>query len=83
MATRTIIEGKWNEAKGRIREAWGDLTDDDLDRTRGSWEQIVGVIRQKTGQGMNQVETSLNELLDGLLEPQDEASPETASSARH
>lgn len=82
MATRTIIEGKWDEAKGRIREAWGDLTDDDIDRTRGSWEQLVGVIRQRTGEGINQIESSLNELLDGLLEPQNEDTQETATARR-
>ncbi len=31
------LEGKWDQVKGRVKEAWGSLTDDDLDRTKESW----------------------------------------------
>ncbi len=81
MATRTIIEGKWDEAKGRIRERWGDLTDDELEQARGNWEQLVGTIRQKTGESMNPVEDTLNDVLDSMLEPADENDHQTTSSS--
>ena len=81
MATRTIIEGKWDEAKGRIRERWGDLADDELEQARGNWEQLVGIIRQKTGESMNQVEDTLNDVLDSMLEPADENDRQTTSSS--
>jgi uncharacterized protein YjbJ (UPF0337 family) len=38
------IEGNWNEIKGKIKEKWGDLTDDDLDRIEGETDQLVGAI---------------------------------------
>ena len=57
-------EGKWDQARGRIREAWGDLTDDDLDRTEGNWDRLVGTIKEKTGETVDAIEKKLKGLLD-------------------
>jgi uncharacterized protein YjbJ (UPF0337 family) len=35
---RLEMEGKWDQARGRVKEAWGVLTDDELDRTEGKWD---------------------------------------------
>ncbi|MGQ0767033.1 MAG: CsbD family protein [Gemmatimonadota bacterium] len=51
-----IISGNWKELKGRVREKWGQLTDDDLDRVNGKREQLVGVIQQKYGHAKDAVE---------------------------
>jgi uncharacterized protein YjbJ (UPF0337 family) len=37
--TRMRFEGRWQAMRGRVKEAWGDLTDDDLDKTEGKWER--------------------------------------------
>ncbi|WP_121630795.1 CsbD family protein [Tropicibacter alexandrii] len=57
------IEGKWTEIKGRLREAYGDLTDDELERTRGNREQIEGLIQQKTGESKDDARASFDRLL--------------------
>lgn len=57
-------EGKWDNARGRIKEAWGDLTDDELDQTEGQWEQLVGTIKEKTGETTDAVEKKLKDLVD-------------------
>ncbi len=57
-------EGKWDDMKGRIREAWGDLTDDDLDKTEGKWDQVVGKIKEKTGDTMENIEQKMKGLFD-------------------
>lgn len=57
-------EGKWDNARGRIKEAWGDLTDDELDQTEGQWEQLVGTIKEKTGETTDAVERKLKDLVD-------------------
>lgn len=44
-----IIEGDWNEFKGRIREKWGKLTDDDLDVIDGQEEQLIGFLQKRYG----------------------------------
>jgi uncharacterized protein YjbJ (UPF0337 family) len=57
-------EGKWDDAKGRIREAWGDLTDDDLDKTEGKWDQVVGAIKEKTGEAVDTIEEKMHSMFD-------------------
>ena len=63
---RMRLQGHWQEAKGRMRSTWGDLTDDELDKARGEWEQLVGVIRRKTGESIESVERVLDEIADSL-----------------
>jgi len=43
------LRGQWNQLKGSIREQWGKLTDDDLDRIQGQSEQLVGRIQERYG----------------------------------
>ena len=38
------VEGNWKQMKGKIKEKWGDLTDDDLDKIAGRREQLEGTI---------------------------------------
>jgi len=57
-------EGKWDNYKGRIREAWGSLTDDDLERSEGRYEQLVGTIKEKTGEATEAVESKLKDILN-------------------
>ena len=42
-------KGAWTKAKGKVREKWGELTDDDLDRIQGKYEQLVGALQQRYG----------------------------------
>lgn len=60
------LQGKWQQARGRVPEAWGALSDGDVERTEGRWDQLVGSIREKTGQTTDTVEAKLNEILDSL-----------------
>jgi uncharacterized protein YjbJ (UPF0337 family) len=46
---RDILSGKWKEMKGRVKEQWGKITDDELDRAEGKAEQMVGLIQQRYG----------------------------------
>jgi uncharacterized protein YjbJ (UPF0337 family) len=46
---RDILAGKWKEMKGRVKEQWGKITDDELDRAEGKAEQMVGLIQQRYG----------------------------------
>lgn len=65
MVTRQQLEGKWNEVSGRLKEKWGNLTDDDLSRGEGNVEQLVGIIQQKTGRAREEIEKFINSLVNG------------------
>jgi len=43
------IEGNWKQLKGKIKEQWGNLTDDDLDKIAGKREQLEGKIQERYG----------------------------------
>lgn len=43
------LKGDWKQAKGKIKEKWGQLTDDDLTAAEGRQEQLVGRIQERYG----------------------------------
>ena len=43
------LNGDWNEAKGKIKKAYADLTDDDLKREEGKDDEFVGRLQKKLG----------------------------------
>ncbi|MGF6213323.1 CsbD family protein [Comamonas odontotermitis] len=43
------IKGNWKQFKGKVKEQWGKLTDDDLDVINGQREQLVGRIQEREG----------------------------------
>lgn len=43
------IKGKWNEWKGRIKQEYGNVTDDDLKYEEGKEDEMFGRLQQKTG----------------------------------
>lgn len=43
------LKGGWNELKGKIKKAYGDLTDDDLAWEEGKDDETLGRLQQKTG----------------------------------
>ncbi len=53
------IEGKWKQLRGRVREAWGDLTDDDLDTIDGKRERLAGVVQEKYGVAKDEAERQI------------------------
>ncbi len=43
------LNGTWNEIKGKIKQEYGDFTDDDLKYEEGKDDELVGKLQQKTG----------------------------------
>src|SRR5262249_33086604 len=58
---RDTIQGDWTRLKGLIKEKWGKLTDDDLKRTEGKREQLVGLLRKRYGLAKEEAERELAE----------------------
>jgi uncharacterized protein YjbJ (UPF0337 family) len=65
MINQQILEGNWNEIKGKLRQKWGELTDDDFQQIRGDAEQLIGVIQRKTGEAREAIEKYLEEISGG------------------
>ena len=56
-----IFEGNWTQMKGKVRERWGKLTNDDLDVIEGKREQLVGKIQERYGEAKDAVEREVDE----------------------
>ncbi len=48
-ASGDILHGKWHELKGKAKQKWGRLTDDDLNVVNGRQEELSGVIQKRYG----------------------------------
>jgi uncharacterized protein YjbJ (UPF0337 family) len=62
MVNQQILQGNWNEIKGKIRTRWGQLADEDLSQFHGEVDRLVGTIQRKTGEGREAIENYLNNL---------------------
>ena len=56
------LKGAWNEVKGKVKQKYADLTDDDLLYEEGKEDELVGRLQSKTGKTRDQVVDWLNEL---------------------
>lgn len=55
------IEGNWKTTKGKVREQWGKLTDDDLDVIAGKRDQLVGRLQERYGHTKDAAEREVTE----------------------
>jgi uncharacterized protein YjbJ (UPF0337 family) len=44
-----VFEGMWKQAKGQVRDWWGQLTDDDLERVGGKKDKLLGALQERYG----------------------------------
>lgn len=56
-----IIEGKWNQVKGSVKEKWGDLTDNDLTEMDGKREKLQGKLQEKYGWTKEEAERQVDD----------------------
>lgn len=59
--TQTKWEGRWDQLRGKARQLWGDLTDDDLDVAEGNYEEMIGRIKERTGESAEQIRQRLED----------------------
>ena len=57
------IEGNWKQISGKLKEKWGQLTDDDLAQIDGKREQLEGKIQERYGAGKDQVRKDVDDFL--------------------
>lgn len=55
------IEGKWKQYKGRVREKWASLTEDDVEWISGKRDRLIGKLQERYGSGKEAVEKQVEE----------------------
>ena len=61
---KEIIKGNWNQLKGKVKQQWGKLTDDEITQINGSYEELQGILQKKYGYQKDQVEREIQTFLD-------------------
>ena len=59
------IKGDWNITKGKLKQKWAKLTDNDLKFSEGQYEELIGRIQKRTGETREAVEKAIKEFNDG------------------
>jgi uncharacterized protein YjbJ (UPF0337 family) len=59
-----ILEGNWKEMRGKVKEWWGKLTDDDLARINGKRDQLVGALQKRYGYAKEHAQAEIRRRLD-------------------
>ncbi|MEO8485702.1 MAG: CsbD family protein [Betaproteobacteria bacterium] len=54
------VEGNWKQFKGKVKEQWGRLTDDDLDIIGGKKDQLAGKIQESYGVSKDEATTQID-----------------------
>jgi uncharacterized protein YjbJ (UPF0337 family) len=66
MLNKDILSGKWKQIRGKVRQQWGKLTDNQLDQIGGNYEQLVGVIQENYGYTREMAEQEVNDFMRKL-----------------
>ena len=57
-------EGNWKQLKGKAQQKWGDLTNDDVDKMKGSRTELIGKIQEKYGKSKEEAEREVDEFFN-------------------
>lgn len=55
------FKGKWNQLKGNVKQQWGKLTDNDVARIEGSYDEFVGVLQERYGYDRERAEREVDQ----------------------
>ncbi|MBY5957733.1 CsbD family protein [Membranicola marinus] len=56
------LKGNWNVVKGKLKQQYGDLTDNDLQYTEGKEDELLGRIQKKTGKTKQEVKDYIDSI---------------------
>ncbi|MCB0718293.1 MAG: CsbD family protein [Bacteroidetes bacterium] len=60
------ISGNWKQLVGKVKETWGELTDDDLDKFNGQRDQLEGLIEERTGESRAAIRRKIDKLSESV-----------------
>lgn len=62
MTTKLEIKGNWNELKGKLKQKYGQLTDDDLTFSEGKEDELLGRLQQRLGKDKEELRKVISDL---------------------
>jgi len=59
---KLTVEGNWNEIKGKLKQKYGELTDDDLTFAKGKEDELYGRLQKKLGKTKDEIQREIEKL---------------------
>ena len=63
---RDVLAGQWEQVRGKAKQTWGKLTDNDLDRIAGRFEELSGLVQQRYGYTREQAEKEVTNFIEKI-----------------
>lgn len=60
---KDILGGMWKQVKGRVKESWGELTDDEIEQIEGKRDVLAGKLQEKYGYSKMEAESEIDSFL--------------------
>ena len=60
------LKGKWKQVKGKAKEQWSELTEDDLNAMDGRRDQLIGKLQERYGKSLEEARKEVDAFLDKL-----------------
>lgn len=80
MISQKELKGGWGQLKGKIKEKWGQVTDNELMQAEGNVEGLIGMIQRKTGTARREIEEFFDEAVEAASKS---ASPLAATAQNY
>lgn len=84
---KDIVSGKWQEIKGDLQKMWGNITDDEWEKTKGDATSIAGIVQQRYGYAKEEAQKKVSGVMDKYLsatrENLDETKKDETVGKRH
>lgn len=61
---KDTLEGKWKQFKGKARETWGKITDDEFEQAKGDAQQLAGLVQERYGKTKEEAEKEVKNFYD-------------------
>jgi len=63
---RDVLVGQWKQLKGKVKQQWGRLTDDELDQINGRYDELAGLIQERYGYSRDEASNELDMFLRNM-----------------
>lgn len=61
--TKEEFKGNWNILKGKVKQEWGDLTDDDVTKLNGDYDELCGLLQIQLGKTKEEAHAAVDDFL--------------------
>ena len=63
---RDVLTGNWKQIRGKVKQTWGKLTDNDLTRINGRFEELAGLVQERYGYTREKAEKEVTDFIEKM-----------------